>query len=250
MAGKRTTTENSTGTSPTADAKKRCFIICPIGADGSEERARSDKLLKFILEPVCKKYGYDCVRADRLPNPGIITNQIMEYLVDSELVIADLTGKNPNVFYELGIRHCTGKPFIQVMFSKVEVPFDIANVRTTPYTLEVDAIEPAQKAIANQIKWISENPDKIINPVSLSVNLGTLIGGNRTEQMLAQTGKLISAMHKKVDTIEAGVLSMTGGICFTSLDDIKRAVDDVDSSVSDLDSKLDDMTNEIRNNLD
>jgi len=50
------------------------------------------------------------IRADKISEPGIITTQIIGHIVDAELVIADLTDKNPNVFYELAIRHAIRNP--------------------------------------------------------------------------------------------------------------------------------------------
>lgn len=94
--------------------EKTCFIISPIGEPNSETRRTSDKTLKLI-SPVVTAAGYTLKRADQITEPGLINNQVIKYLVNSRLVIADLTGHNPNVFYELAIRHFLKKPIIHII---------------------------------------------------------------------------------------------------------------------------------------
>ena len=80
---------------------KICFIIAPIGEPGSDTRKRSDSLIQWIIDPVLRTLGYTSRRSDQILQPGIISKQVVESILDSPLVIADLTGSNPNVFYEI-----------------------------------------------------------------------------------------------------------------------------------------------------
>jgi hypothetical protein len=73
------------------DNDKTCFVICPIGNDGTEIRTWSDRTFKYIIKPIAEKYGYHVIRADHIKESGTITNQIIENLLNSQLVIADLT---------------------------------------------------------------------------------------------------------------------------------------------------------------
>ena len=109
--------------------KKTCFVISPIGEEGSDTRERSDQVLKHIITEPIEKLGYTVIRADKISEPGIITTQVIEYIVDAELVIADLTEKNPNVFYELAIRHAIRKPLVQMIKKGETIPFDVAATR-------------------------------------------------------------------------------------------------------------------------
>jgi hypothetical protein len=84
---------------------KTAFIIAPIGDEKSETRKRSDQILKYIIEPVVSDLGFEPVRADKIAKPGMITTQIIEHIISDALVIADLTDHNPNVMYELALRH-------------------------------------------------------------------------------------------------------------------------------------------------
>lgn len=85
--------------------EKKCFVVSPIGQLGSEIRKRSDQIFKYVIAPCVNTFKYKPVRADDISEPGIITNQIIQYIIDSPLVVADLTSYNPKVFYELAIRH-------------------------------------------------------------------------------------------------------------------------------------------------
>ena len=88
---------------------KKCFVVSPIGDEGSEIRKRADQMFKYIIAPVCEETGFEPIRVDKLNQPDSITQTIIDYLLQSELVIADITGHNPNAFYEMGYRASTGK---------------------------------------------------------------------------------------------------------------------------------------------
>ena len=103
------------------NSEKICFVIAPIGESDSDIRKRSDQVLKYIIRPAVESCGYRAVRADEVAEPGIITNQIIRHVVDDPLVIADLTGQNPNVFYELAIRP-TRKPLVQIINKVEDIP--------------------------------------------------------------------------------------------------------------------------------
>ena len=76
--------------------KKICFVIAPIGEPESDTRKRSDQVLQYIIRPAVESFGYKAVRADKIADPGIITNQIIRHIINDPLVIADLTGQNAN----------------------------------------------------------------------------------------------------------------------------------------------------------
>jgi hypothetical protein len=114
-------------------AKKRkgkkkdiCFVIMPFG-DWFDEYYRQ------IYEPGIKEAGLDPIRADKLHTPGAIVNDIWMYTKKAKILLADLTGKNANVFYELGIAHALEKPVVMVSESIDYVPFDLRPLRIIIY---------------------------------------------------------------------------------------------------------------------
>src|SRR5690349_6096774 len=123
---------------PPADQKQRsCFVVGPIGGDGSEERRKADWLLHMIIRPAlsAEPFQYEVKRADEFADPGMITSQVIAAVLEADLVIADLTGRNPNAFYELAIRHMVEKPAIHMIETGELPPFDVRDYRLIEYKL-------------------------------------------------------------------------------------------------------------------
>lgn len=154
-----------------ANFESTCFYITPIGEEDSEHRRHSDLFLGSIVEPALEQFQLKVVRADAIDKPGVITRQIIDYLLRSRLVIADLSYHNPNVFYELAIRHAARLPVVQVIRACDNVPFDLNQVRTIKidtsdiYSL-VPRIDTYRSEVANQVRRALENPDSVDNPIS------------------------------------------------------------------------------------
>ncbi len=95
-------------------AQKKCFMISPIGDEKSPVRQEADSLL-WIAQNAVEKYGFDVIRVDQIARTTQITTEIIQLIQESELCLIVLTGHNPNVFYEAGRRHETGRPYIQLI---------------------------------------------------------------------------------------------------------------------------------------
>ncbi len=107
-----------------------CFYITPIGDEGSDARKHADLFMGSLIEPALAEFGLNLVRADKIGEAGMITGQIIEHLIYSKLVIVDLSFHNPNVFYELALRHAVRKPIVQICRAADRLPFDVGQVRT------------------------------------------------------------------------------------------------------------------------
>jgi hypothetical protein len=133
--------------------KKLAFVIGPIGPHKSELRADADRLLKLIVKPTFRTSfkDYKVVRADEISQPGMVDSQVISSIIDADLVIADLSTKNANAFYELGIQHLLQKPVIH-MFRRNELPpADIAAYRGIEFDLtEKEDIREAKSALRTQ----------------------------------------------------------------------------------------------------
>jgi hypothetical protein len=156
---------------PKTDFKKTCFIICPIGDKDTKIRYESDMVLNHIITPVVNELGYSSIRADQISKPGIVTRQIIDYLDTADLVIADLSGMNANVFYELAVRHITQKPCIHMIRSGQTIPFDVASNRTIYYDLDIASGEKAKIELKRQISTIHQNGTESDNPISNAFTL-------------------------------------------------------------------------------
>ncbi|MBK9005734.1 MAG: hypothetical protein IPM31_01950 [Anaerolineae bacterium] len=108
----------------------QCFLIMPFNP---ELRNVYDAIEGIVVD----KCGLKCVRPDKLSGSNRITSDIWKFVNESRFVIADLTDRNPNVFYEVGIAHARNKPVIFITQNpSLEVPFDVREIRHIPYDLQ------------------------------------------------------------------------------------------------------------------
>jgi hypothetical protein len=146
---------------------KACFVIAPIGVPGSAALRRSEMVFRLVIEPAVKKIGYSVVHARGLTQPGLITSEIIRHLAFDSLVIADLSGGNPNVFYELALRHAARKPVIQLATRDQQIPFDISGARTIRVDLDSeDSQKEAVREIIRQIQMIERDASPLESPLS------------------------------------------------------------------------------------
>lgn len=183
-----------------------CFVIAPIGEEGSDTRKRSDQVLKHIIKPSAKECGYNAIRADEISEPGLITSQVIQHIIDDPLVIADLTDRNPNVFYELALRHALRKPLVQIIRKGDQIPFDVAGMRTILVDHhDLDSVEEAKKEIISQIKAVDKKPpEQIETPISVSIELQLLRqSDNPEERTLADLLSAVSDLRSGIDAIQS-----------------------------------------------
>ena len=183
-----------------SDPGKICFVISPIGSEGTEIRDRSDQVLRHLIEPAVKLYGYQAIRADAISTPGMITSQVIEHVLESPLVIADLTDHNPNVFYELAVRHIVRKPLIQMIEKPHTLPFDVAGARTIFFELSLDGVADAVEQIGKQIEALERDPLDLDTPISITadlMNLGRTTNQDQSDlsQLLPLLTDINSSMH-------------------------------------------------------
>jgi hypothetical protein len=164
---------------------KKCFIIGPIGNDDSLTRENANKLLEYIIKPVLDELKYEAPsRSDYLNQPGLITSQIIKGINEAGFVIADLTGHNPNVYYELGFCHTINKPTILMQSDNTNLPFDVGGIRTIFYNFDVSKVNEVKENLKSHILSI-ENKNEFYNPISFSINFDDL--KTSTEDIMKKT---------------------------------------------------------------
>ncbi|MFN3168821.1 MAG: hypothetical protein ACE37H_17345 [Phycisphaeraceae bacterium] len=151
---------------------KICFYITPIGSEDSEERKHSDLFISSLIQPALDELGLTVVRADQIGEPGMITSQVLQYLKKSKLAVADLSYLNPNVFYEVALRHALRLPVVQLIRKADRLPFDVNQARTLVFdTSDIYSLVPKlqtyRSEIATQARKAIEDPESVGNPVSI-----------------------------------------------------------------------------------
>jgi hypothetical protein len=128
-------------------------VIGPIGdrdePHGSPRRViyeEAVQVLEEVIAPACAALGLETIRSDQIVRTGEIPEQIFRQLRDIHIVIADLTGANPNVMYELGLRHTTGKLTIQ-LGERERLPFDVAAIRTIIFKRTDSGLVEARRSL-------------------------------------------------------------------------------------------------------
>ncbi len=147
-----------------AESEKKCFIITPIGSEDSKIRRHTDGLISSTLRPALEELNFSVVAAHEISDPGSITRQVIEHILKDDLVITNLTELNPNVMYELGVRHATRLPLVVIAREDTQLPFDVSDERTIFFTddmLGVEELKPQLKAMVEKAME-DKKPD---NPV-------------------------------------------------------------------------------------
>lgn len=118
-------------------SEKSIFLACSIGAENSEIRKHSDTILEYLVREAIQHHNefddIQVIRADEIAQSGKITSQILTLLQDATVCVADLTGSNPNVLFELGYRQALRKPYIMMATSTTVLPFDLKDSRCIFY---------------------------------------------------------------------------------------------------------------------
>ena len=171
-AAKKSTTRKKTGkrsaknSAPKTESKGTCFVMMPF-------KDPFDVYYDAIFKPAVIKAKLDPVRADDLFRPSVIVSDLWQMIQDAKLLLAELTTKNANVFYELGLAHAIGKPVVLVSETMGDVPFDLQQLRILLY----DKNDPAwgeklsdgiTKAIAETLKSPVEAVPSIFRKVVAS----------------------------------------------------------------------------------
>ncbi len=178
----------SPGGSELGDSAKECFVVAPIGSSDSDTRRRSDQILKHVIAPVARERGFTVVRSDRIDQSGSITTQIINHILNAFVVVADLTDHNPNVFYELAVRHAAAKPFVQLIQEGQTIPFDIANYRTVFLDhKDLDSAAAARDSIDKMFAdSLESNGGRVDSPISQAVDFeGLRASGDPQQRELA-----------------------------------------------------------------
>ncbi|MCM4159386.1 hypothetical protein FHG64_11490 [Antarcticibacterium flavum] len=146
---------------------KTCFIVTPIGEVSSAERRNTDGLISSVLKPVLQEdFNFkDVEAAHEINSSGSINNQIMKRILYDDLVIANLTGVNPNVMYELAVRHATMKPIIHICENGTKLPFDIIDQRTIFYFNDMLGVKELRSNLTKMIKAALSNHEFLDNPI-------------------------------------------------------------------------------------
>ncbi|MEF2268558.1 hypothetical protein OPV09_22100 [Janthinobacterium sp. TB1-E2] len=148
---------------------EECFVIMPISDQLGYDSGHFAKVYEDIFKPACQIAGYKATRADDVKESNLIHLDILKRVVHSPMAICDLSSRNPNVLFELGLRQAFDKPTILVKDADTQDIFDIAPIRYTTYhkTLRYREVLEDQKSISDAIRSTRDAAGKPYNVNSL-----------------------------------------------------------------------------------
>jgi hypothetical protein len=187
------------------------FVICQVGSEGSSERERADEIFRFVVEPIVKEFDLTPTRSDRDPTPGQITAQIIRSLTAARVVIADLTGRNPNVYYELGVAHSFAIPVVILVDSVESLSFDTSQERVIELgaqeRLAIADAERAKGKLRESLKVVMANdyePSSLVSEAAGSRSLQDLAPDNPMATELAHVREGVELLLRRTPAEKEG----------------------------------------------
>jgi len=140
------------------DPKKLCFVIMPFKDDMKD-------VYRDAIKPACEQAGFVALRVDELKGAFNINRKIIEHIFSSDAIVADLTGWNPNVFYEMGVAHAIDNKTITIIQKKDKLPFDVVTYRGIFYEQTETGLVQLREDIFESLQTLADWRQHSSNPV-------------------------------------------------------------------------------------
>ena len=182
-------------------ADKTCFIITPIGNSNSAIYRHINGVIRSVIRPCLEKAGFTKIKAAHEINElGSINTQVITSILDADLVVANLTGTNPNVMYELCLRHAIAKPVIHICEEGTDLPFDIKDSRTIFYRNDMLGVDELKEALETMLREIDYTKDYKDNPIYNARAIDSIMkedgGENSTSVIMSMLNKVMSTVNR------------------------------------------------------
>lgn len=138
----------------TTEIKKECFVMMPFSETSSYSTDHFKRVFEYLIKPACEEAGFKARRVDENSKTGVIVLEILNMIIKSDIAICDISARNPNVFYELGISQAFDKKCVIIKDNKTDNPFDLSMLRYVEYdaSLRIDLIQAKIHDLAKAIK--------------------------------------------------------------------------------------------------
>jgi hypothetical protein len=190
----------------TSSASETCFIICLF-------RGWHDQYTKQIFNPAIEQAGLTPVRADDIYGPSPIVTDIWKSVRAARVLLADLTGRNPNVLYELGLGHALRKPVVMITQDVTDVPFDLRALRIIVYDVRDAAWAAAlQNAIADSLREVLKSPERFVVASFYEEPTAPSSPADQREQRLLKLEQELRALRSAVRATDPNVAYTLGNV--------------------------------------
>lgn len=181
--------------------QKKCFVIMPIADHPNYDNGHFNRVYEHLIRPACFKAGYEAVRADDSKASHLIMFDILKNIVECDMAICDLSTKNANVFYELGLRQAFNKKTVLITDGIEKEPFDIAGFRYVKYSssLRIDTVNNNIFDIASMINETETANENDINSIVSILKISPANIDKSTTTPLTQENALIFSALRDIN---------------------------------------------------
>lgn len=180
---------------------KDCFVIMPFSTSQSHKEEEWTEIFENFFKPAWNSFNIDCYRT-KVPR-GSITKDIIEKLFSASIVFADLTDSNPNVMYELGVRHTFKKPSVMVKTKGSKIPFDVNDYNVFEYRYTPKGLEELKTHLSSVIEDIQKSPRRADNPVwDFRDTSDFLMDYHRNVEAIQKLKALVSELNGNLKTCD------------------------------------------------
>lgn len=189
-----------------------CFVVMPYGRKTDPVTAREinfDAVYRDFIQKSVVELGLTCIRSDEVNQSGLIHREMIDHIINSDVAIVDITTGNPNVMYELGVRHTAWKSgTIIVRLKDSQIPFNIAGMRAMDY------VEPAEGAPAERLEQQREvlktnirnslhvrSVDSLVHSIVSGLNVSRRPRPIPTQSILRYSDSLLKEKGKAIEII-------------------------------------------------
>lgn len=199
-----------------------CLVVGPIGnrhaevgSTARESYESSLETFEQVIRPACAALGIEPLRSERIQRAGEITELICRHVLRSDIVIADVTGGDADVMYELGLRHTTGRLTIHIG-EHGRLPFDVSPIRTILFERSRSGLAAARKELQKAVDRGLQEGCSPLTPARILLGLRSredVAAPERAEGDAEDPPGLtdrFAAVEAEMDLMTQGIESMTG----------------------------------------
>lgn len=186
-----------------------CFVLMPISDPEGYETGHFRRVYEHLIVPSCEKAGFNPVRADEVKKTNHIVLDVLKKIIESEMVLCDLSSKNPNVLYELGVRQAFNLPVTIIKDESTSRIFDIQGIRDIQYddSLRIDTTEDSIDEISSVIENNYEKDEEEVNSLVqlLSIEPAQIPSSTELSDETSLLFESISSISERLASIEDAV---------------------------------------------
>jgi hypothetical protein len=177
------------------EPQRTCFVIMPITDMAPYDQGHFRRIYEYLIKPACLKAGFTPVRSDDVERTNHIILDVLRRILHADVVVCDLSGRNPNVLFELGVRQAFNKPVVLIKDSQTERIFDIQGLRDIEYdsSLRVDRVGPSITTIATALTNTCDGDQTEVNSLIQLLGVHAATAPQRTE-ISGETSLILSAL--------------------------------------------------------